>query len=601
MKSLNHILLMSLLSLLVGFSSCSDDDDAILQRSHDALEFSYLNSTEELLVLSNGNWSVSSEDSWVVDISPSQGNGDGKNEQVVKIRVSNNDGDARTGSINLSNGDKNLIIKISQEDGHFIIKDPIVPASFDMYEEVANGRIEIPYQKAKPGYVANVTPTITGPGAEGLTIQPVTDYMMETGEGAIPLYITGIPTVKGAINLEFEVEIISISEKYNFEAVSRSKLAGELVVTAFKVLPRLAVMDWGKYKRGSGQFGDNGTSRSFIIELAETEEGPSIRRYYQWVDWLTSTSNNNGMFFDHNRFVLANLEPNKTYWFRIIATKLGPNKDQESDKTAFEFKTPAEEPLSPNVLLYKDFDNFWFGGCPIYMAFGVHPLEAEFPTIDPNSAEALGYSYRTNHPMVNIADLFAQKNSTTHNISPTKSPALWNFFWEGDKYGTNYGDADYTGWTGSLAMPNSGGVRLSSASQSGHIKTPTLSEIGEGTANITVTVNTAPYFEPYHNWGEDHLQHYIQIEGPGTITNGGATKAEPTGIATANSDKQVTVQCTSNVDKTTRGPLYEYTIPTTHTIKVTGATKDTRVVIRSHPYGTGHYRVFVDDIKITKD
>lgn len=110
-----------------------------------------------------------------------------------------------------------------------------------------------------------------------------------------------------------------------------------------------------------------------------------------------------------------------------------------------------------------------------------------------------------------------------------KAAKLWEAWWEGDTYGTNYADADYPGWQGFWVRTQTGAALLSTASVSGYIKTPKLTGIGEGTADITVTCHTAPYFEPYHSWGQDHEQHYIQVEGPGTITDGGPTKAEPTG------------------------------------------------------------------------
>jgi len=164
---------------------------------------------------------------------------------------------------------------------------------------------------------------------------------------------------------------------------------------------------------------------------------------------------------------------------------------------------------------------------------------------------------------------------------------------------TNITKVGFTGWD-LLAVLIAGAALLSTASVSGYIKTPKLTGIGEGTADITVTCHTAPYFEPYHSWGQDHEQHYIQVEGPGTITDGGPTKAEPTGAATANTDKQVTVQCTTHVDSD-KIPTTDYVNPTEHVVKIAGATKETRIVIAAHPYGTKHYRLWIDDIQVTKD
>ena len=364
----------------------------------------------------------------------------------------------------------------------------------------------------------------------------------------------------------------------------------------FKLLPRLAVLDWGDYEKGTGTNFNNGTPRSFSFGLALEEEGDNLRNYTsKTTDWLPSAS----MFFAHNRFAFANLKPGTTYWFWIVAHELGPKKE-DSDKTWFSFTTP-EENLAPNVILYKDFDDFWFRGCPIYQAFGPEVSNAQIgANIDPDDPNCVAASSKILNPCNTTDSFFNYASSATDNRGPVKAAKLWASWWEGDTYGTDYADADYPGWQGFWVRCQTGAVLLSTASVSGYIKTPKLAGIGEGTADITVTCHTAPYFEPYHSWGQDHEQHYIQVEGPGTITDGGPTKTEPTGAATANTDKQVTVQCTTHVDSN-KVPTTDYVNPTEHVIKITGATKETRIVIAAHPYGTKHYRLWIDDIKVTKD
>lgn len=596
MKARNIIAYLCTACLAIGATSCSEDEEVFLRRSHDELSFPYLDSTQELLVLSNGRWRISSNDPWIT-VSPEEGSGDGKTEQAVAITAAQNDAQERTGSITLSNGTRDLIIRIWQEDGFFTIGKPAVAPSFDLYEELVDRRVEIPYQKGKPDYVANVTASLEGPGAEGLAIESLTGYRLEAGDGVIPLKLSGTPVKKGAIEVRIEVEITPGGEKYPLTAESRAKLAGEVAVTLFKVLPRMAVLDWGDYERGTGTNGHNGTPRSFVFELAESEDGPALRRFESaTTEWLVASN----LFYEHNRFAFGNLTPNTTYWFRIVARELGPNKE-DSDITYLEFRTP-EEIIEPNTILYKDFDDFCLGGSPIYQAFGTKATDAQIGrNLDPNDPATLGAMHTICNPMISASSLFNYKSNPTHNLGPVKAAALWNAYWEGDKYGTDYGADDYPGWQGYWVRLSTGSVLLSTASVPGYLKTPCLAEIGEGAADITVTCHTAPYFEPYHAWGEDHLQHYIRVEGPGTITDAGPTRSEPTGAATANTDKQVTVICTSNVDKTTKAPLYDYTIPTEHVIKVSGATRQTRIVIEAHPYGTLHYRLHIDDIRVTKN
>ena len=65
-------------------------------------------------------------------------------------------------------------------------------------------------------------------------------------------------------------------------------------------------------------------------------------------------------------------------------------------------------------------------------------------------------------------------------------------------------------------------------------------------------------------------------------------------------DRHVTVQCTTHVDSD-KIPTTDYVNPTEHVVKIAGATKETRIVIAAHPYGTKHYRLWIDDIQVTKD
>lgn len=138
---------LCLASVALG-TSCKDDETVFLQRSHDALSFPYLNSTEELLVLTNGAWKITPNDTWI-SCSPAEGNGAPK-EQPVNITVEQNDGAERTGSVTLSDGLKELVIRITQEDGFFSLGTPTVASSFDLYEQITDKQVKIPYRKSKP-------------------------------------------------------------------------------------------------------------------------------------------------------------------------------------------------------------------------------------------------------------------------------------------------------------------------------------------------------------------------------------------------------------------------------------------------------------------
>lgn len=593
MKSLYIFKSIILLVVLGLLASCAKVDMPVfLKRNTDAMSFSYLNSTKDLAILANGDWKVSSDADWI-SLSPAGGTGNGKTETPVKVTVVHNKGEKRSGKVLLSNNEKSFTIGVTQDDGKIVLGKPVMTAGFDINKEIGNAIIQLPFTKGAADDQVNVTVTLLGPGAQGLSVENLSNYALVAGDGYIPVILKGTPTVLGEIQVNLLVEIpgrnisseLSVKSRVRVESGGLDPLESP-TVTLLKVLPRLAVLDWGTYAKGSG------LSRKFVLELAKSQYGPSIRRYANQADWLSTTSigTTTSIFFDHNRFAFADLQPNTTYWFRVVQKTTNATQNLDSDVSYFQFTTPAEAPLAANVLLYKDFDNFWWGGSAIYQAFGIQPTEAQILTnIDPASDAVKATDYRTYFPVGNLADAFSG------NLAPAKTPAMWSYYWDGAKYGNNVTSVDYKGWYGVNALPATGSVRLATASAQGYLSTPVLEKIGEGTADITVTVNTAAYFEPYHAWGEDYLKHLIQVSGGGKITDGG-----PTG--TIDNDTQATVSCSSNVNAATGGPSRNYTMPTTHTVKISGATKNTRVTIRTTPYsGSNHYRIWVDDIKVVKN
>ena len=353
-----------------------------------------------------------------------------------------------------------------------------------------------------------------------------------------------------------------------------------------KRLPRLVVLDWGEYEKGSGTNGFNGTERAFTLELAYSEASAPIRKYTTTREQWLSSSN---QFYSHNRFAIGGLKPNTDYVFRMT-----PLDASHTDVGTFH--TPAEPLLDAHVLLYKDFDNFWWGGCPIYQAYGIQPSQNDIGNNNLDPADAA--VWLRNDPCVNPSNstalYFNYKSAAATDVrSPLKCPKYWNYCWEGDKYGTNYGDAAYTGWTGYNVRHCTGSVLLGTASAEGTLSTPYLTALGATSTTIIVTVNSAAYYESYHrNYAEDNLRHLIKVEGAGTILDGGPT-------CQLREDKQVTVECATNVaSNETLQPMYDTNIPTTHTVTIGGANSTTRIVIKSATASKN--RFWIDDIKIER-
>lgn len=379
-------------------------------------------------------------------------------------------------------------------------------------------------------------------------------------------------------------------------------------VRVVKLLPKMVVLDWGKYTKGSGvgTAAKTDETRVWKFELAYTKDGAYLHTNTPG----EGTWFQNAMFWGDNRTVYANLRPNTEYCFRLLQKQAGVDKNLENDMVYFTFKTPEEPALPENTVLYNDFDHWNIKGSMIYRAFGMAYTNAQVSAnLDPDDEEALAKISGTGAPNVTMDPLFDVRNNTSHALHYSKCPKVWEHFYETDKYGyDNISDLDaYDGWSNYFARESSGAALLGGATTKGAwLGTPRLKALGETPADITFTTHTCAYMESYHSWGTDALYHYIIVDGPGTIVDAGATAATDEEIeaiaAEPNTDKQVLVKMNSNMaaDKT---PLNDWNLTTEHVIKIEGATQDTRIKIMNLKdlSKLPHARLCVDDVLVTKD
>lgn len=574
----------------------------MLKRDTDAMQFSYLNETKKLHILTNDKWSIAANNDWI-SCTPSEGVGSDR-EQIIEVSTLQNDGAEREGSLTLTDGVKQLNISVTQEDGFFYFGKPVMPEALIHKTNISGTKIEIPYFKAKPGYKVSATCELTlddMPCPE-ITADAVRDKELTVGSGVVTLYLNGDATTKG--DLKALIKLTVNGETYDMEASSRIRAEKELTVTVFKLLPKLVVIDWGKYEKGTGTNGDNGNARDFDFELAYEKDGPAIRKSVSSKsNWLVAN-----MFWGENRFVYGNLKPDTDYWFRIVEKNIGPNKNETSDVTYLRFHTPVEPPLPANTVLYNDFDHFCIKGSAIYRAFGIAVSNANVgKNFDPDDNDCFLANKGICTPPTTMDPLHDQRNNASHALNFKQCPKVWAHYWETDKYGTDgISNLDtYPGWSCYFARQSTGAVMLGGATTSNaYLGTPRLTSLGDTPTDITVVVHTAAYHEPYHSWEEDCLKHYIKVDGPGKIVDAGATAAtELPATAEMNSDKSVVVEVKPNKIGPKEGSINDYNVTTEHVIKITGATKDTRIKVMNMNIGVGvaHARLLIDDILITKN
>lgn len=582
-------------SAMVSCLSCVKEEAPLLQRNTDAMSFGYASASQTYVIKSTRPWTVETEASWIT-ANPSSGSG--STEQIpLAITVAQNDDVQREGVLYVVSGDRRVALTVRQEDGLFYFDAPQIANSFERGAPLTGEQISIPYHKAKKGYLVNVTPRLEGDGAEGITVESKEGFELNPGEGVLTLRLSGMPVSKGAFTVNLRIEIPSAGLTRDVDVTSRVRLPGEVSAALFKLLPRLAVFDWGEYARGTGANGQGDQPRSFLVQILDKSGNVVRHQEIATANWFVNAT----IFFRKNRFAFGGLDPDTDYVFRIIAHELGVAKE-DSDPTEIAFHTPAEV-IPENALVYKDFDNWWMGGCLVYQAWSC------YANVDPNKmfssnpdlsdpAVQGATNNRPTNPCYSVQKLLNYAGSTGGWVTSDTCPKVWDYYWEGSRYGTNYADADYAGWQAFIngskgdVRHMTGAVLIGTNSvNASYLRTPFLAGLGETPSNVTVKIHSAPYIEPFNIEGA--AEHLIRIVGPGRFTDGGATLAEKV------SDTEIRVTMKSNMDPATKGFVDAWTVTTEHVVKIEGATKATKIEIANMP--TVAAPLLVDDILVTKD
>ena len=228
--------------------------------------------------------------------------------------------------------------------------------------------------------------------------------------------------------------------------------------------------------------------------------------------------------------------------------------------------TPAP---GSEVLLYKDFDDFWWGGYSIAAAFGICPSSA---------AQKLPAT-------MNIAGSVFADDDTTVVGEPSKN-ADDTFATVGknnaDYLAARWGDGDWDTANSKKIYEVCGHLKFGTGSAAGSLVLPHLTKLGAATADVVLTFRACPYTEPkavngvYTIYGnQDRKDFTVSIAGGGTFEDG------TTKITLTNDD--------SGRDNNGRFAW------TDHTVTVKNVTAESRITI-----ATIEKRMWLDEIKVVK-
>jgi hypothetical protein len=182
--------------------SCKDDTSDLnsgvfLMKDSDKLTFSYQASSQTLIICANAPWSLYSDNNWL-SIEPTEGTGDGKTWQEVRVSTGRNTGDERSDKITIVANGKEQSVEVVQ---HKIVsfEAPSLQGTLTSDTEIENVFLNIPYKNALGSETFTVSVSVSGSAAAG--INPVTNYPVSLSgiQGSFDIPVTGTPTTYGAV------------------------------------------------------------------------------------------------------------------------------------------------------------------------------------------------------------------------------------------------------------------------------------------------------------------------------------------------------------------------------------------------------------------
>lgn len=267
MKSkLFHIIAASMVAASALTSCSSDDDAAFVLRSDDNLKFSYSQEDKDFTVCTNGQWTITSDCSWL-SFSTTSGTGDGSTREKILVTAARNISEARRDSFILHAAGKDLTVICQQEEGAPLsLGQASLSGSLQAGIAADGVSINVPYTYGYKGQELTLQATLSGAGAEGLTVSERT-FTLDAASGTLSLPISGTPTTSGAL----VIKIVTNDATANTTVLQANVLSKLLLDQHFDL------MLWGSdivnYKKGiKGSFVKDASGKYVIDETKAVAE-----------------------------------------------------------------------------------------------------------------------------------------------------------------------------------------------------------------------------------------------------------------------------------------------------------------------------------------
>lgn len=208
MKTIDKLSFVPLLALLLFAGSC-EKDGGVFMRENDAIACDCTEQSISQNVLCDGEWVADCGDVGWIAITPERGSGNGKDYGFFTLNIQYNSGAERTATVHLVYDGAAYPITVTQGACEFAYGEPRVEGNlFRNIESTAT--LRLPYVCASGRESVEISCTITGVAADGLSVtkQVYTGFAKGSGELTIP--VEGAATRAGAVAFELFADGVSV-------------------------------------------------------------------------------------------------------------------------------------------------------------------------------------------------------------------------------------------------------------------------------------------------------------------------------------------------------------------------------------------------------
>lgn len=262
--------LFTLIAMALAFAgavtSCSDDDEAFVLRSDSSLKFSYSQEDKDFTVCTDGDWSITTSSDWLT-FSTTSGKGDGTTREKIIVTAARNISEARTDSFILHAAGRDLTVVCQQEEGSPLTFGQAKLSGSLQAGMAADGTmVDVPYSYGYAGQTIKLHATLSGPGAEGLSIAD-REFTLTSAAGTLSLPLTGTPTTSGSLMIKIESD----------DATANTTVLSANILSKVLLEQHFDLMLWGSdivnYKKGiKGSFVKDASGKYVIDETKTVAE-----------------------------------------------------------------------------------------------------------------------------------------------------------------------------------------------------------------------------------------------------------------------------------------------------------------------------------------